>query len=107
MSLITARFNQSPLEARRYLLDYVLDLAVGESLSSLAFSISSPSGELSPTLVVSSVVLAPAVGGVVNQATFFVSGGTAGQSYEIDFLATTSIAQIIETVVAVNIQVKV
>ncbi len=106
MSLISARFRQSPTEARRYLLDYSLDLAVGESVSGIATSVISTSGEVSPTLVVNNVVLAPAVGGIVNQATFFLSGGTSGQSYEVQFLATTSIAQIIETVVAVVIQVK-
>lgn len=107
MSLISAAFTLSPLESRRYLLDYSLDLAVGENLIGLTFTITSPSGELVPTLLVTNVVLAPAVNGVVYQATFFVSGGTAGQTYEIDFLATTSIAQIIETVVAINSRVKV
>lgn len=107
MSVITARFNLSPSESRRYLLDYSLDLGVGESITGISFTVSSPSGEVSPTLTVTNVVLAPAVNGVVNQATFFLSGGTAGQTYEVDFLATTSIAQIIETVVAVTSQVKV
>lgn len=106
MSLITARFRKSPAEARRYLLDYTLDLAVGESVTGIATSVISTTGELAPALVVNNVVLAPAVGGIVSQATFFLSGGTAGQSYEVQFLATTSIAQTIETVVAVAVQVK-
>lgn len=106
MSVITARYNQSPFEVRRYLTDYSLDLAAGENLIGITFTITSPSGEVSPTLVVNNVVLAPAINGQVTQMTFFVSGGTPGQNYEIDFLATTSIAQIIETVVAFNTQVK-
>lgn len=107
MSQITARFNQSPPESLRYLIDMTLDLAVGENIASIAApTITSPSGELIPTLVVSNIVLAPAVSGVVNQATYFVSGGTAGQNYEIDFLVTTSLPQVHEVVVAMNIQVK-
>lgn len=107
MSNITARFNQSPPESLRYLIDMTLDLATGENIASIAApTITSPSGELIPTLVVNSIVLAPAVNGVVNQATYFVSGGTAGQTYEIDFLITTSLPQVHEVVVAMNIQVK-
>lgn len=107
MSTIEARFNQSPSESRRYLIDMTLDLSTGESIASIAAPvITSPSGELAPTLVVSNIVLAPAVNGQVTQATFFVSVGTAGQSYEIDFLITTTLPQVIEVVVSFNIQVK-
>lgn len=107
MSKITARFNQSPLESKRYLIDLTLDLATGEDIASIAApAITSPSGELIPTLVIDNIVLAPAVNGVVSQATYFMSGGTAGQNYEIDFLITTSLPQILEVVVAANIQVK-
>jgi hypothetical protein len=102
MSQITARFIQGPDEVRRYLLDYTLDLNTGESLSSIAVTISSPTDQ-PPTLVVNNIVLAPAVNGQVTQATFFVSVGLSGASYELDFLATTSLSQVIETVVAINV----
>jgi hypothetical protein len=107
MSKITARFDKSPASVRRYLIDYTLDLATGESISSIAApTVTSPSGEESPTLVINNIVLAPAVNGVVNQATFFASGGTSGQTYEVEFLATTSIGQIFDTVIAFTVQVK-
>lgn len=108
MSEISGRYRQSPNEERRYLIDYTLDLSAGESIVSIAPpTITSPSGELVPTLVVDDIVLAPAVNGVVNQATFFASAGTNGQNYEVDFLATTSVGQIIECVVALIIAVKI
>lgn len=107
MSQIEAKFSQSPPESLRYLIDMTLDLATGESIASIAApTITSPSGELVPTLVVSNIALAPAVNGQVTQASYFVAGGTAGQSYEIDFLITTSLPQVHEVVVAMNIQVK-
>lgn len=107
MSLITARFFQSPVEVKRYLCDFTLDLATGESLTSVpAPTITSPSGEVDPTLVVTNIALAPAIGGQVTQFTFFVSGGTGGQNYEIDFLAATTLTQELECVVAFNIAVK-
>lgn len=107
MSQITACFSKSPTEVKRYLVDCTLDLASGENLTSVpAPVITSPSGELVPTLVVSSIALAPAVGGQVTMFTYFVSGGTNGQNYEVDFLYTTSLTQQLETVVAYNIAVK-
>ena len=107
MSQITARFLQSPIEVRRYLVDHTLDLAAGENLLSIgAPTITSPSGELVPTLVINSIALAPAVGGQVTMYTFFASGGTPGQNYEVSFLASTSLTQQFNTVVAFNIAVK-
>jgi hypothetical protein len=107
MSVITARFNQSPEEVKRYLVDYTLDLATGENLTSVpAPVITSPSGELVPQLVITNIALAPAINGQVTQFTFFAQGGTSGQNYEVDFLATTSLTQKLECVVAFNIAVK-
>lgn len=107
MSKISAKFNKSPPAVRRYLIDYTLDLSAGESVASIAPpTVTSPSGELVPTLVITSIVLAPAVNGVVNQATYFASGGTSGQTYEVEFLATTSIGQVLDTVIAYTVQVK-
>lgn len=106
MSQIVAKFKKSPSENLRYLLDYSLDLATGESLVSIAATITSPTGEVVPALVINNIVLAPAVNGVVNQATYFASVGTNGEGYEVEFLATTSIGQIIDQVVAYTIAVK-
>lgn len=107
MSQVTANFKQSPPAVRRYLIDYSLDLSTGESVASVADpTVTSPSGELSPTLVVSNVVLAPAVNGIVSQVTFFLSGGTSGQNYEVEFLTTTTLTQVFDDVIGVVIAVK-
>jgi hypothetical protein len=106
MSQIVAKFRKSPSENLRYLLDYTLDLSTGESLVSIAVTVTSPTGEIVPTLVINNVVLAPAVNGIVNQATYFASVGTNGEGYEVEFLATTTLGQIIDQVVAYTIAVK-
>lgn len=106
MSQIVARYNQSPSENRRYLVDYTLDLAYGESLVSASVSITSPSGELIPALVVNNVALAPAVGGQITQLTYFALAGTSGQTYEVELLVTTTLGQIFDSVIAYAIAVK-
>lgn len=106
MSQITASFNKSPAESRRYLIDCSLDLATGESIASIAVTVLSMCGEAIPTLVINNIVLAPAVNGQVTQATYFASVGTNGQSYEADFLITTTLPQVLEVVAAYNIKVK-
>jgi hypothetical protein len=101
MSTLSARFTQGQKESKRYLLDYTLFLVTGESVVSVAPTITNmgtpPVG--SPPLVVSTIVVGP--GGL--QALYFVSGGVAGQSYEISFLATTSVGQILQDVVQYDI----
>lgn len=107
MSQITARFKQTPSNLLRYLMDYTLQLSTGESVQSVGTpTVTSPSGELVPTLVVSNVVLAPAVNGIVSQVTFFLSGGTDGQNYEVEFLTTTTLTQVFDDVIGVVIAVK-
>lgn len=103
MSNIIATETQSPNEELRYLLDYTLDLNTGESLVSVVPTVTSQS-EPTPLLVVDNVALAPAVGGQVSMATFFASVGTVGVSYEVSFLATTTLGQVIESVVRINIR---
>jgi len=101
MSKLSARFNQSPNEVKRYLLDYTLDLAVGETVISAAAPtvVPTPGQVASPPLVVNNVVIGP--GNL--QVAFFVSGGVNGNYYEVQFLTTTSLGQVREDVVAFNI----
>lgn len=99
MSTYAAKFKQSPSEAKRYVLDYTLQLAAGESIASVSYSIYQNAGATTPALAVTGVALLPAVGGIVTGATYFVSGGVTTGVYEITFLATTSIGQILEDVV--------
>lgn len=104
MSSLSARFRQSPEEVKRYLLDYTLFLVTGEAVTGITAAITNlgtpPLG--SPPLAVSTIVLGP--GGL--QALYFISGGVSGQSYEVTFLATTSVGQVLEDVVQYNITEK-
>lgn len=104
MSTLSARIKQSPSETKRWMLDYTAQLSPGESVTGVSVSLipvsTPPLG--SPALVVNNIVLGP--GGL--QAVFYVSGGADGQTYEAKFLATTSINQIFEDVVEVDISEK-
>ena len=102
MTTLTARFKQAPLEVRRYVIDYTLQLSPGETVVTITPTITSPSG--GPlNLTVGSIAIAS--NGL--QASFYVSLGTVGQSYEIDFLSVTSIGQTFEDVVQIDIASKV
>lgn len=104
MSLITARFTQSPNENKRYMADFTLDLAAGEQITGVATptvtAAQNQTDSAAPTLVVTNVTIGPE-GQVF---TFFVSGGVANGYYEVDFLATTSIGQVLETCIAFTIR---
>jgi hypothetical protein len=106
MSTIAARFKQSPVETKRYLVDFTLDLATGESITTVAVAITRISGTATPALVVTNVALLPAVSGVVTGFAYFVSGGVDQGQYEVQFLTTTSLGQVLETVVAYNLAEK-
>jgi hypothetical protein len=101
MTTLSARFTQSPAETKRYVMDYTLQLASGEAISSVAVNIIQTGGPTMgvPALVVNNVALLPPVNGVVLGAAFYVSGGGNGCQYEVQFLATTSISQILEDIV--------
>lgn len=101
MSMFAARFKQSPVEVKRYVLDFTLQLAPGEGISSVAITIIQTGGVVlgSPPLVVNGMALLPPVSGVVLGAAYFVSGGIDSGIYEVKFLATTSIGQVLEDVV--------
>lgn len=101
MTTLTARFRQTPSEVRRYLIDYTLDLAAGETITSMATPVIVPGNgvAVSPPLVINNVVIAPGA----LQVAFFASGGVDGGTYEVQFLATTSIAQVREDVIEFDI----
>lgn len=100
MSQISARFNQSPAETKRYVMDYTLQLAVGEGIASVAVNIVQTGGPTDgPVLVIDNVALLPPDPTAVLGAAFFASGGNDACQYEVQFLATTSIGQIFEDIV--------
>lgn len=103
MSNLSGRFTQSPNETRRYVLDFTQQLSLGETLVSLVPTITPVTpAPVSPALSVTSIVIA----GSGNQAVFYVSGGVAGNSYEISFITTTSITQIFEDIVQIDVASK-
>lgn len=100
MSIISARFNQSPAETKRYVLDYTQQLASGESISSLAVNVIQTAGPTTgPALLINNVALLPPVKTLVLGAAFFASLGSNACQYEVQFLATTSLGQILEDIV--------
>lgn len=107
--VISGRFNQSPTEKKRYLIDWTLDLAAGETVTALnSTTVSSPSDpNNNGGCGVSGFAFAP--GNL--QAAFFVSFATPAsadqQTYNITFLAQTSVGQILETVVQYIVKDKV
>lgn len=106
MSNISARFTQSPTEKRRYMIDATLDLNSGEILSGVSYSIISPTGGDITLLHITSISIVPNAAGSNVYCLFFVDGGVDGQQYEVDFLLTTSIGQILECVVQINVSIK-
>ncbi|MDP9112275.1 MAG: hypothetical protein M3O20_01180 [Acidobacteriota bacterium] len=99
MSNFQAVFKQSPVEVKRYVLDYTLFLSTGENIASIAVNVVQTAGAASPAFVVNEVALLPVVNGQVIGAAYFASGGVDGGVYEVQFLATTSIGQVLEDVV--------
>lgn len=99
MSTYSAKFTQSPAETKRYVVDYSLQLATGEQINSVAVSINQITGATSPALVINNVALLPPVSGIVSGFAYFASGGVTLGTYEVQFLATTSLGQILEDVV--------
>ncbi len=104
MTTLSARFKQAPLEKRRYVMDFSLQLSAGELLTDLTVSSkTSPTGGDPTALVIDSIVIASS--GL--QVVFYAYGGEDGQSYEIAFLAETSIAQKFEDVIQIDVVEKV
>lgn len=101
MTTLSASFRQSPAETKRYVMDYTLQLAPGEGIESMAINIVQTGGPTIgvPALVVNNTALLPPVKGVVLGAAYYVSGGGDACQYEVQFLATTTIGQILEDIV--------
>ena len=104
MSQPTAVFNQSPNEKKRYVLDYTLDLDPSEAIQSVTATVIPGTGApVSPAVVCTSVLVAP--NGL--QITYYISGGSDGFQYEVQFLAVTTLAKTLEDVVVYNVKAKV
>jgi hypothetical protein len=100
MTTLSARFAQSPAETKRYVMDYTLQLASGEAIESVAVNVTQTGGPTTgPALLINAIALLPPVNGVIPGAAFFASGGADGCQYEVQFLATTTIGQILEDIV--------
>lgn len=100
MTTLSARFNQSPAETKRYVMDYTLQLAAGESIASIAVNVRQTAGPTTgAALLINNVALLPPVKTLVLGAAFFASEGADACQYEVQFLATTTIGQILEDIV--------
>lgn len=101
MTTLTGRIRQAPEEKRRYTIDYTSQLATGETITGIVVNVTPiqqpPLG--APALVVDGIVILPTAVGAV----FFVSGGSDGISYEIQFLGTSSLTQVFEDIVEVDV----
>lgn len=105
MPSLSARFTQSPVENKRYELDYTAQLSTGETITDITATVSSVTDKSSPPLsfVITNIALGPSPTLV---AVFYASGGLDQNTYEVQFLATTSIGQIFEDIAEFNVQEK-
>lgn len=103
MSQLSGKFTQDNPEVRRYILDYTLQLASGETVTAMSFTISSPTGDNPANFTVNNVTINAAG----TMAFFYATAGTAYQQYEVAFLATTSLNQVFEDVISFTITPKV
>lgn len=107
MTVLSARFSQSPTEVKRYMLDWTAQLSTGEKVTALVavvIPMSLHTDGTNPTaMTVTGIVITPDG----TQAIFYAQGGEDGYQYEIDFTATTSIAQKFEDVVEIDIASKI
>lgn len=103
MSVLTSRFTQSPAEIRRYIINYALELASGETVTGLTATITSPTGGDPTHFLINNIVLGP--DGTL--AFFYASLGDVNQSYEVSLKATTSLSQEFEDIAQFDIKSKV
>lgn len=82
------QFAKSPVERKRYALDYTDWLDTGETVNSVTFTVT-PSTGTSPLLVDSSSINASGT-----EVRFFVSSGDDGANYTVTALVQTSGGQI-------------
>ena len=103
MTTRSARFSQTPSEKKRYVLDYDAQLSLGEVVSLIVPAVTSPTNApVSPAFVVDGIVIGP----TGRQAIFYARGGVDTHTYEIQFIATTSIDQTIEDIVEFDVSEK-
>ena len=102
MSKISGRFTQAPEEKRRYILNYTLTLSEGETISNTV--VNSITQVFGLTTVAPFVIDNIVIGPGNTQVVFFAHGGDDQTDYEVQFLSTTSVGQIIEDVVYFSIQ---
>ena len=88
------RFTKTPVERKRYAIDYSQWLDTGETVSSFVFT-TTPSDL---------VVNAGSLDTTSTILTYFVSGGTDGQQYALDVRITTSGGQIKEDTILYTIR---
>ena len=111
MTTLSARFRQSPTENLRYVLDYKLFCAPTESIASVvANSITQTPGTgvaETPLMAITGLNVVPAVApAIATTAAFFASGGVDQGVYEVQFLATTSLGQVLEDIVEYTLALK-
>lgn len=90
-------FIKSPVERKRYTIDYSDWLDTGETVSSIVFSVS-PS--TTNTLQIDAYSIASPATSVV----FFANYGDAGKTYTVDVTMTTSGGQIKEDTVLFSVR---
>jgi hypothetical protein len=106
---ISARFNQSSIEVKRYLLQYQLQLAAGEYITAVTCTITSSTDEdNNGGFQITSIAIAPSPNNY--EVAFFASCATPSVAdlnvYNANFVATTSLGQVLQDVVVYNIQNK-
>lgn len=92
-----AKFNKTPVERKRYTLDYTDWLDTGETVSSIVFSVT-------PVEVGGLEVDAYAIDGSGLTVGFYVNAGLAGSTYTVDVQMTTSSGQIKEDQVIFDVK---
>jgi hypothetical protein len=94
---IIARFEQQPLEVKRYRVDFRDHLTTGETISAPTFIISPTTA---PLLQVLNVAIDPEG----QQLVMFVSGGTTATIYRITMRTNTSVGQTLEDEIELSIR---
>lgn len=90
-------FVKTPIERKRYAIDYSEWLDTGETLSTVVYTIPVVT---TPPLVVD----ATSIGSGNTVAVFFINGGLNGRQYTVEVVATTSGGQIKEDTVLFTVR---
>lgn len=95
------RYIQTPVEDKRYAIEYADWLDTGEYVADVAFEVVPTT---SPPLTVNAVTIAAGITSVASLVKFFISGGVDGKGYTLIVTATTSSGQIKQDAVLFHIQ---